>query len=398
MNQTANGNRKPKLETLAKWFHCITEETDNEIIIIDLDGTIQFLNTTYPPFNKEDGIGTSFFDRLDSAQSDMMRKGFQRIIETGKFLMSKSVPLYPDDENKYFVTKIAPIFEGEKVTGFAMISKNITRLKIEEETSETLQEQLFQVQKMEVMGHLTAGIAHDFNNILSNIMINADLIERSLAKDEVPLDEVKDMVKRLLNAAIRGTPLIKKMLSRSREEKYDPSIIDLNAILDDVTLICKKGFPPRKIDRKLKAEGQIYADGTHFFQVVQNLIVNAVHATEEADTIIVSSRDLVLDEPLNGVFGEIPVGEYVEVAVTDTGCGMDKETVRNIFDPFFTTKERGKGTGLGLYTVYGIVEKDGGHIRLETEVGKGTTFFIYFPAKGESNDKSSNRDSQCNRG
>ena len=240
-----------------------------------------------------------------------------------------------------------------------------------------LEAQLRQSQKMEAIGRLAGGVAHDFNNLLSVIAGYAELILRRLPADS-PLRGKGDEI---LKASARAAALTRQLLAFSRQQVLQPKIFDLNAVVSEMQAMLERLIGVDVIlDTRLHPHlGRARADPGQVEQVVMNLVVNARDAMPDGGRIALSTRNVEMDEAyVRDHLGSRP-GPYVLLEVTDNGHGMDAETQAHIFEPFFTTKEKGKGTGLGLATAYGIVKQSGGYIWVQSEPGRGTTFHVFLP-------------------
>jgi len=240
-----------------------------------------------------------------------------------------------------------------------------------------LEEQLRQSQKMEAIGLLAGGIAHDFNNLLMVILCNCDLV-LARAKNDDPLKE--DIVE-IKNSAKRAAELTRQLLAFSRKQVLKPQVIDMNSVVGDLHKMIN-----RLIGEKINLNtllfpdlGLVRSDRGQLDQVIMNLVVNARDAMPDGGKLTIETGNVHLDDKYSKKYSKIKPGNYVMMAVTDTGTGMSRETVDKIFEPFFTTKGVGKGTGLGLSTVYGIIKQSNGYIYCYSEPGKGTTFKIYLP-------------------
>ena len=247
-----------------------------------------------------------------------------------------------------------------------------------------LEEQLRQAQKMEAVGRLAGGIAHDFNNLLTAIRGNAELMSHRLKKDPAMAAEVDE----ILHAADRAASLTRQLLAFSRKQVLQPVALDMNETVGGVSRMARRIIGTH-VQLRLELSpsiSQVLADPAQVEQVLLNLIVNARDAMPSGGTITVHTANMKLDADAPEILqAGIAPGSFVMLAVNDDGIGMDQATQARIFEPFFTTKEPGRGTGLGLSTVYGIVRQTGGAITVESERGKGASFRVYLPAiRGES--------------
>jgi len=246
-----------------------------------------------------------------------------------------------------------------------------------------LEKQFVQAQKMEAIGRLASGIAHDFNNIISLISGIAELNVHKIQNDQASPEALIDCFNNIIKATDRAKHLTGQVLGFAKKGKYNPEDMDFNIVIKELVGLLRKGFASShhySIEYKLEARKFIHGDANQMHQVIQNLAVNARDAMPEGGEITITTEDVTLMETFGGQFTPIPPGEYLKLAVTDTGCGIKDEDIPLIFDPFFTTKNRSSGAGLGLSTTWGIVRNHNGYIDLRTVVGKGTTFDIYFPA------------------
>ena len=245
-----------------------------------------------------------------------------------------------------------------------------------EELSRT-QEQLAQSQKMEAVGRLAGGIAHDFNNLLTIIAGRAQLL-----LDELwPEDSLHRHVELIMNTADRASTLTRQLLAFSRKQVLQPKVFDLNTVVATMGAMLQRliGEDITLVTVLHPALGHVNADPGQIEQVVMNLAVNARDAMTQGGTLTIETANVELDAAALAQGDAVQPGPHVMLAVTDTGSGMDAETVGRIFEPFFTTKERGKGTGLGLSTVYGIVRQSNGTVTVASERGRGSTFRVYLP-------------------
>ena len=276
-----------------------------------------------------------------------------------------------DGTEVHFSLIHAPIrnVDGE-VIGVSTVGRDVTE-------SRQLEGMFRQAQRMDAVGQLAGGIAHDFNNLLAVILGYTELLLDNLSADDSKRRDVDEIQR----AAERAALLTRQLLAFSRKQVLQPRVLDVNAVVAGAENLLQR-LIGENIELRVilkPALGRVKADAGQLEQIVMNLAVNSRDAMPAGGKLTIETSNVTLDEPYTSEHACTSQGPHVMLAVTDTGCGMDEETKRHIFDPFFTTKGPGKGTGLGLATVYGIVKQSGGSVRVNTEPGVGTTFNVYFP-------------------
>jgi signal transduction histidine kinase/CheY-like chemotaxis protein len=262
------------------------------------------------------------------------------------------------------------LYQGGQPVAVQGIARDITERR-------QLEEQLRQALKMEAIGRLAGGIAHDFNNILTVISGYSDLALRQIN----PGSDLSNKIKAVRKASQKATTLTQQLLAFSRKQILQPRVFNLNATITDIEMMLRRliGEDIELITSLDQSLGQVKADPGQIEQLIMNLAINARDAMPAGGKLIIETGGVRLDEEYASRHTCVRPGDYVMLAFSDNGSGMDVSTQAHIFEPFFTTKEAGKGTGLGLSTVYGIVKQSGGHVWVYSEVGQGTSFKIYLP-------------------
>lgn len=347
----------------------------NAILITDRDGTIVWVNeafTALSGYTASEALGKNPRELVRSGTHD--REFYREMWDTilagsvwhGELTnRRKDGSLYPEEET------ITPVKGAEgTISHFIAIKRDLTREKL-------LQDQFFQSQKMEVVGRLTGGIAHDFNNILMAIFGYADLLVNGLQTSPGLADDAREIRK----AADRAATLTRQLLAFSRKQLLVPKLLNLNTVIADLTKLLRRLLGEDIALRLALAPdlGIVSADPGQIEQVIMNLVVNARDAMPAGGPLEIGTANVELDATYAGSHPYVPPGRYVAVRVTDHGTGIAAEDLPHLFEPFFTTKGPGKGTGLGLATVFGIVKQSGGHVQVYSEVGFGSTFKVYLP-------------------
>lgn len=325
-----------------------------------------FLNLSEPP-----AVGKSIFDYIeDGEKRNELKAIFDSVIAQGETREIRS-----GCDNRHWVVKISPWqMDGD--------NKGIIYMVTDHTKFHELQKQLYQAQKMETIGALAAGVAHDFNNLLMAIQVNTSML---LLKDNID-ETVRTALQEIETAAVRAASITKQLLSFSRPSDDLDVVVDFNSIAEEARHLFKRSLRQDVEVKIIPAEPppKILINPTRAHQVLLNLFINAQDAMPNGGTITVRNqyRELTYEQSLKA---RKPQGtQFLCCSVSDTGTGIPPEIMRKIFEPFFTTKEKGKGTGLGLSIVNSIVLQSSGFIEVSSEVGKGTTFDIYFPlATGE---------------
>uniref|UniRef100_A0A7C4MPG1 histidine kinase n=1 Tax=Desulfatirhabdium butyrativorans TaxID=340467 RepID=A0A7C4MPG1_9BACT len=279
--------------------------------------------------------------------------------------------------NLYVRTKCNPVLRNGNVIKLQGLFQDITERKQAEEEREKLQSQLMQAQKMEAVGRLAGGVAHDFNNMLGIIIGHADMILEEMGPEQPFYADLLEIKK----AAARSADLTRQLLAFARKQTVAPKVIDLNKTVEGMLKMLQR-LIGEDIDMEwIPGENAwpVKIDPGQIDQILVNLCVNARDAIADVGKVTIETGNIVFDEDYCKVHNGFVPGEYTMLAVSDNGCGMDSVTLSHAFEPFFTTKEPGKGTGLGLATVYGVVKQNDGFINVYSEPGQGTTFKIYLP-------------------
>jgi two-component system cell cycle sensor histidine kinase/response regulator CckA len=357
----------------------IVESSNDAIFGETLEGIVTSWNrgaTRLYGYTAQEMIGKTIAVLVPVEQGNELEQIRQRILG-GESLEHYETPRLTKDGRRITISLTAsPIRNDEgHIVGFAKIGRDISRER-------QLEESIRQAQKMEAVGRLAGGIAHDFNNLLTVILGYSTLLENRLA----PEDPLRATVAQILRAAGQAASLTAQLLAFSRKQITQPRLLDLNGLVQETQEMLRR-LIGEDIDLAVILEGAacaVKADPGQITQVLMNLAVNARDAMATGGKLTIETHIAERQHEDLGHRGIRPAGRYVTLSVSDTGTGMDLKTQASIFEPFFTTKESGKGTGLGLATVFGIVQQHGGWIDVYSECNQGSTFHVYLPAADKS--------------
>jgi PAS domain S-box-containing protein len=351
----------------------IMDSSQDAIIGKNLDGIITHWNKGAQQmygYSPQEAIGQHISMLCPKDRPDEIPLIMEKIRRGEQVSYFESVRATKDGRRLDVSVSVSPIHDTDgNVVGASAIARNITAQK-------KVEDQLRQSQKMEAVGRLAGGVAHDFNNLLGIVTACTELLRARSDEESLEyLDNIRE-------AAKRGAALTRQMLAFGRKQQVQPQILDMNEKLREVTKLVSPlmGDDVEILLQPRTKAAIVEVDPGQLDQIVMNLAVNARDAMPKGGKLIIETGTFDFDESFARDHATLKAGRYVMLAISDNGIGMDEATRSRIFEPFFTTKETGKGTGLGLATVYGIVKQSGGEIWVYSEPGRGTTFKIYFPS------------------
>jgi two-component system, cell cycle sensor histidine kinase and response regulator CckA len=360
-------------------FRLITENAADMIAVVDSNGRRIYNSPAYERilgYSQAELRSTSSFDQIHPDDRTLVEEAAAHARASG---VGRQIEYRMRDKggNWHILESTASAIRGvdNQVQKLVIVNRDITDRR-------RLEEQFRQSQKMEAIGRLSGGIAHDFNNLLGVIIGYAEILQENAD----PAHPDRECLDEILRAGQRAASLTRQLLAFSRQQVLEPKIIDLNVVVADMEKMLRRVIG-EDIELKTLLEpelARVKADQGQLEQVILNLAVNARDAMPDGGKLKVQTRNVIMDElDVRRYSYPFKPGNYVQLTVSDTGSGMDSSIQARVFEPFFTTKEKGKGTGLGLATVYGVVKQSEGYIELDSEVGKGTTFTIYLPSAEE---------------
>jgi len=401
---TKNKEAELSLKASEEEFRSLSQSMLNHIWTATPDGRIEWLNDRVLSYSGETAErlkGDGWATIVHPEDFPVAAAAWSAALETGEVYQVEFRIRRHDGHYRWHVVRAAPVkneqgevrrwvgsntdIEHAKLNEAALAELNTTlEERIDERTEELVQSQkaLQQSQKMETIGKLTGGVAHDFNNLLQVVSGNLQL----LAKDVAGNERAETRVKNALAGVDRGAKLASQLLAFSRRQPLEPKVINISRFVGGMDDLLRRSIG-ETVDIEVIIADRLWntlADPTQIENAVLNLAINARDAVDGTGKLTIEASNARLDDTYTAGLDDVESGNYVLLAVTDTGAGMDEETLEQVFEPFFSTKPEGKGTGLGLSMVYGFVKQSGGHIKIYSEPGQGTTVKLYLPrALGE---------------
>ena len=379
-----------KEQTLAL-LNTLLENTPIGMAFLDTSLVYMRVNSTFAAIGSlpvESYIGQTVY-QMPLEFDDRFMGYLQQVLETGLPVTGLEIRKYAEeflaDQRNWLASYFPVRTENTELLGVGVVVIEITERK-------RLEAQLFQAQKMRSIGQLAGGIAHDFNNLLTAIIGYADIAQMTLPQDH----SIQDDLYHIQEAGNRATKLTRQLLAFARRQVIEPQNVNLNTLILDMDKLLRRliGADIELVTVPKPDLAYVRVDPGQIEQVLVNTVLNARDAMPHGGTLTIETDNVYLDTTYTQTHVDVAIGQYVMLAVSDTGTGMDNETQQHIFEPFFSTKPEGQGTGLGLATCYGIVKQHNGSIWVYSELGRGTTFKIYLPYAEQSVDETSEQNGQ----
>lgn len=369
-------DRQPDNSVHEMDFRYVLENIKLHAVTLDMQGTILFCNNFLldsTGFHAHEVLGKSWFDTFVPPElRDRHREKYHAKMSKAAMPSHSEYEIVTRRGERRLISwdNVYTFGRNNKITRGTSIGQDITEHK-------RLEDQLYQVEKMATIGRLAGGVAHDFNNLLTVITSYSDLIMKRLDDSS----GLRKHILQIIKASKMASSLTNQLLAYSRKQVLKPVLLDLNHVLSDLEPILKL-ILGKHIELSCVRDadaGQVMADLGQLEQIIMNLVINARDAMPDGGKLTIKTACVDLVEAYPRQREGDNTGRYVLLEVCDTGCGMDQKTISRIFEPFYTTKKVGKGTGLGLATVSGVVRQYGGHIRVYSEPGHGSSFRVFLP-------------------
>lgn len=369
-------------ESEEKWRELVANAPDF-VTIYDLDARLQFINRPAEGRRSEELIGSSAYDLLHPDDREIWRACFEWVSKTGEVAECEVRAPAGEEQWAWFRNRFWAVKSRGKITGVTLISTDVTAIKRAQEERERLESQLRQTQKLEAIGVLAAGIAHDFNNLLQSIIGYSELAKSALPEGS----EEAETIEEVLKAGRRASDLVRQILAFSRRSDQERKPVEPCTAVREALTLLRASIPSTIEIRQNIGQvcGTILADPSQLHQVVVNLCTNAYQAMGPGGGVLeVDVEGIEVTTMDAGAAPTLLPGSYIRLTVADSGPGINPEIRERIFDPFFTTKPPGKGAGLGLSVVHGIVAGMGGSIAVESKPDCGAVFRVYLPLYAEA--------------
>ena len=385
---TQRKRAEDKLQESEDKYRTILENIEDGYYEVAINGNFTFFNESMCRilgYSQEEMMGINNRQYTDKENAKKLFKTFNKVYRTGEPAKTFDWQIISKDGIKKYIEASVSLRKDSlgNPIGFGGIVRDITERKQTEVEKAKLETQLQQAQKMESVGRLAGGVAHDFNNMLSVILGYTEMAINQAGAGH-PLNR---HLTQIHNAAERSASLTQQLLAFARKQTVAPRVLDLNETIESMLKMLQR-LIGEDIELKWHPKADLWPvklDPSQIDQILANLCVNARDAIADVGKIVIETENSTFDKSYCENHPGFAPGKYLRLAVSDDGCGMDKETLDKLFEPFFTTKDTGKGTGLGLATVYGIVKQNNGFINVYSEPGQGTTFTIYLPShKGKA--------------